>query len=45
MNALYRLLLERIRCPHGATAPNYCAVCIAECAAQLLEEAVTHDAS
>jgi hypothetical protein len=39
MNPLYRRLLDRVRCPHGATAPNYCAVCIAECEAELLEEA------
>jgi hypothetical protein len=45
MNALYRKLLGRVRCPHGkVSGPVYCPVCIRECELKLLEEAMTDDA-
>jgi hypothetical protein len=38
MNRIYRALIDRRVCPHGAFAPNWCSTCIEEVTAEVEAE-------
>ena len=38
MNRIWRALIDRRVCPHGAFAPNWCSRCVAEVTAEVEAE-------